>query len=140
MGVQLRDSLENIYDLVFELRKEVDDLHFRVHSTNTKVATLLHLLASMSATFPSHPGGVSSAEMPSATTKDGNTMQQRAENAGMECTSSEMARVASASRQQQLEAQEVERAVDSVNTEMTWDSGPTYIEEEPWPGDLSATD
>jgi hypothetical protein len=36
-GVQLRDSLENIYGLVFELRQGVDDLHFRVHSTNDKV-------------------------------------------------------------------------------------------------------
>jgi hypothetical protein len=137
--VQLRDSLENIYDLVFELRKEVDDLHFRVHSTNNKVATLLHLLASMSATFPSHPDGVSSEEAPSAATKEGDIMQQSAENTGMECTTREMAKVDSASRQQQLEAQEAERAMDSVNTEMIWDSGPTYIEEEPWSGDLSAT-
>jgi hypothetical protein len=138
-GVQLRDNLANIYDLVFELRKEVDDLHFRVQSTTTKVTTLLHLMASMSATFPSHPGGGSSMEMPSAATQDGNTMQQRAEEAGMECTASAMASVASTSRQQQKEASVVERAVDSVNTEMIWDSGPTYIEEEPWPGDLSAT-
>jgi hypothetical protein len=120
--VQLRDSLENIYDLVFELRKEVEDLHFQVHSTNNKVATLLHFLASMS-----------------TTTKEGDTMQQSAENAGMECTSTEMEKVDSASRQQQLEAQEAEHAVDSVNTEMIWDSRPTYIEEESWLGDLSAT-
>jgi hypothetical protein len=57
----------------------------------------------------------------------------------MEGTASEMARVASTSRQQQMEAPVAERAMDSVNTEMIWDSGPTYIEEEPWPGDLSAT-
>jgi hypothetical protein len=137
--VQLRDNLANIYDLVFELRKEVDDLHFRVQSTTTKVTTLLHLMASMSATFPSHPGGGSSAEMPGAATQDGNTTQQRAGKAEMECTASAMVSVASTSRQQQKEASVVERAVDSVNTEMIWDSGPTYIEEEPWPGDLSAT-
>jgi hypothetical protein len=74
-GVQLRDNLKNIYDLVFELRKEVDDLHFWVHSTNNKVVTLLHLLATMSATFPSHPDGVSSEEMPRAATKERNNMQ-----------------------------------------------------------------
>ena len=73
--MQLRDSLEIIYDMVFELRKEVDDLHFRVHSTNNKVVTLLHLLASMSATFPSHPDGVSSEEKPSATTNEGDIKQ-----------------------------------------------------------------
>jgi len=138
-GVQLRDNLANIYDFVFELCKEVDDLHFWVQFTTTKVTTLLHLLASMSATFPSHPGGGSSTEMPSAAPQDGNTKQQRTEAAGMECTASATASVASASRQQQEAVSALEREVDSVNTEMTWDFGPTYIEEEPWPGDLSAT-
>jgi hypothetical protein len=138
-GVQLRDSLDNIYDLVFELRKEVDDLHFRVQFTTTKVTTLLHLMASMRATFPSHPGGGSSTEMPSAAPQEGNIRQQRTEAAGMEGTASATASVASASRQQQEAASALERVVDSVNSEMTWDFGPTYIEEEPWPGDLSAT-
>jgi hypothetical protein len=32
--------------------------------------------------------------------------------------------------------QEAERTVDDGKQ---WDDGPTYIEEEPWPGDLSAT-
>ena len=57
----------------------------------------------------------------------------------MECTTREMEKADSASRQQQLEAQEAERTMDSMNNEMIWDSGPTYIEEEPWPGDVSAT-
>jgi len=130
MGVQLRDSLENIYGLVFELRQGVDDLHFRVHSTNDKVATLLQLLASMSETFPSHLDGATSEEMPRAATREGDVKEQ---------STKKMAKVDSATRQQQLETQEAERAMDNVTDEMIWDSRTTYIEEEPWPGDLSAT-
>jgi hypothetical protein len=121
-GVQLRDNLDNIYDLVFELRKEIDDLHFRVNSTNAKVTTLLHLLASMSASFPSHPGEDSSAEVPHATTQLGNTTKQSADSTGTAC-------IASTSQQQQTEAPVAERATDRVNTEMIWDSGLTYLVE-----------
>jgi hypothetical protein len=121
-GVQLRDNLDNIYDLVFELRKEIDDLHFRVNSTNAKVTTLLHLLASMSASFPSHPGEESSAEVPHAATQPGNTTEQSAVSTGMAC-------IASTSQQLQTEAPVDERATDRAITAMLWDSGLSFLEE-----------
>jgi hypothetical protein len=34
---------------------------------------------------------------------------------------------------------DAEGAADNVKGEVIWATGPTYIEEEPWPGDLSAT-
>jgi hypothetical protein len=136
--VQLKDSLDNIFNLVFELRKEVDDLHFRVQFTTTKVTTLLHLMASMRATFPPHPDEGPSSERPRATPQDSNIRQQRSEVAGMAGNNSAAAS-ATASRQQQEAVSTRERLVDNMNSELTWDFGPTYIEEEPWPGDLSAT-
>ena len=137
-GVQLKDSLENIFNLVFELRKEVDDLHFRVQFTTTKVTTLLHLMASMRATFPPHPDEGPSSERPRTTPQDSNIRQQRPEVAGMAGNNSAAAS-ATASRQQQETVSTRERLVDSMNSELTWDFEPTYIEEEPWPGDLLAT-
>jgi len=42
-------------------------------------------------------------------------------------------------RQQQEAMSASERLVDSMNSELTWNFGPTYIEEEQWLDDLSAT-
>jgi hypothetical protein len=50
---QLRDNLATLYTLVFELRQEVADLHFRVEVTEIKVADCLQILASLrDALFP----------------------------------------------------------------------------------------
>jgi hypothetical protein len=137
--MQLRDSLDIIYGLVFELRQGVEDLHFRLHTTDDKVATLLQLLASMSEASSSHPDGATSEEKPRTTTGEGDAKEQSAEKPGLESTSCRMAKANSATRQQQVDMTEAEGAVDNVKDEMIWDTGPTYIEEEPWPGDLSAT-
>jgi hypothetical protein len=137
--VQLRDSLEIIYGLVFELRQGVEDLHFRLQSTDDKVTTLLQLLASMRETFPSHPDGETLEEMPRTTTSEGDAKEQCAEEKGLEQTNCRTAKADSTSRQLRDEMTDAEGAADKVTDEVIWDTGPTYIEEEPWPGDLSAT-
>jgi len=137
--MQLRDSLDIIYGLVFELRQGVEDLHFRLHSTNDNVATLLQFLASMSEAFPPRPDGATSEEMPHTTTGEGDAKEHSVEKPGLEHTNCRMAKADSTTRQKQVEMTEVEGTTDKLNDEMMWDMGPTYIEEEPWPGDLSAT-
>jgi hypothetical protein len=50
---QFRDQLATLYNLVFELRQEVADLHHRVEAMEIKVANFLQILASMhDAMFP----------------------------------------------------------------------------------------
>jgi len=50
---QFRDNLATLYTLVFELRQEVADLHYRVEVTEIKVANFLQILASLhDALFP----------------------------------------------------------------------------------------
>jgi hypothetical protein len=117
----------------------VEDLHFRLQSTDDKVTTLLQLLASMREAFPSHPDGATSEEMPRTTTGEGDAKEQRAEEKGLEHTNCRTAKADSASRQRQEEMTDAEGAADKVKDEVIWATGPTYIEEEPWPGDLSAT-
>ena len=135
----LRDTLDIIYGLVFELCQGVEDLHFRLQSTDDKVTTLLQLLASMSEAFPSHSDGATSEEMPRTATGEGDAKEQSAEKPGLEHTNCRMAKEDSTTRQKQVEMTEVEGTADRLNDEMMWDTGPTYIEEEPWPGDLTAT-
>jgi hypothetical protein len=120
--VQVRDNLDHIYDLVFELRSEIADLHFRLNSTNAKVTTLLHLMASMSVPSPSHWGDISSAGAPHPGTQPGNTTEQRAVSTGMACT-------ASMSQHLQTEAPVDERATDRAISAMLWDSGLSFLME-----------
>jgi hypothetical protein len=131
--------LDIIYGLVFELRQGVEDLHFCLQSTDDKVTTLLQLLSSMRETFPSHPDGVTLEEMPRTETGEGNTKEQRAEEKGLEQTNCRTTKADSASRPLGDEMTDVEGAADKVTGEVIWATGPTYIEEEPWPGGLSAT-
>jgi len=97
-GVQLRDSLDIIYGLVFELRQGVEELHFRLLSIDDKVTTLLQLLASMRETFPSHPNGATSKEMPRTTTGEGDAKEKCAEEKGLEETNCRIVKADSASR------------------------------------------
>jgi hypothetical protein len=50
---QFRNSLSVLHNLVFELRQEVADLHFRMQATEAKVASFLQIISSMhAALFP----------------------------------------------------------------------------------------
>jgi ElaB/YqjD/DUF883 family membrane-anchored ribosome-binding protein len=57
----------------------------------------------------------------------------------LEHTNCRIAKADSATQQRQEEMTEVEDATDKLKDEVIWDTGSTYIEEEPWLGDLSAT-
>jgi hypothetical protein len=124
---------------VFELHRGVEDLHFLLQSSDDKVTTLLQLLASMREAFPSHLDGATSEEMPRIETGEGDTKEKRAEEKGLEQTNYSTTKADSANRQQQEEMTDAEGAADNVKGEVIWAMGQTYIEEEPWPGDLSAT-
>jgi len=53
-NIQLWDSMTTLYDLVFEIRQEVDDLYFHLQDTGAKVDTFLRTLSSLkSALTPS---------------------------------------------------------------------------------------
>jgi hypothetical protein len=54
----LRDRLGILYDLVFELRREVADLKFRLQSTEDNVATFLQILSTMQMDLSSDPTGI----------------------------------------------------------------------------------
>jgi hypothetical protein len=84
--VQLRESLDIIYGLVFEIRKGVEDLHFLLQFTDDKITTLLQLLASMSEAFPSYPVRATSEEMPRTIDDGGDTKKQHSVEKGLEQT------------------------------------------------------
>jgi hypothetical protein len=132
--VQLRESLDIIYGLVFELRQGVEDLHFRLQSTDDKITTLLQLLASMSEAFPSYPVGATSEEMPRTTDDGGDAKEQHSVEKGMEQTGCMTTEVDSASRQLQDTTTDVAGAANKVAGEVQWANEVTYVEEEPWPG------
>ena len=57
-----RERLGILYDLVFELRREVADLKFRLQVTEDNVATFLHILSSMHSELFSGPSGTTPGE------------------------------------------------------------------------------
>jgi hypothetical protein len=137
--VQLRESLDIIYGLVFELRQGVEDLHFLLQTTDDKIMTLLQLLASMREAFPSYPVGANSEEVPQTAAIGGDAKEQCSVEKGREQTGCMTTEVASASRQLQHMMTDVDGAADKVTGEVLWENEVTYVEEEPWPGDLQAT-
>jgi hypothetical protein len=60
-----------LHDLVFELRQEVVDLHYRLQAIDEKVASCLQLLSSMQATLTSDPVEAMPMETPAAATDEG---------------------------------------------------------------------
>jgi hypothetical protein len=53
-----RERLGILYDLVFELRREVADLKFRLQATEDNVATFLQILSTMQMELSSDPTGI----------------------------------------------------------------------------------
>jgi hypothetical protein len=51
-----------LYDLVFELRREVADLKFHLQATEDNVATFLHILSTMHSELSSDPAGNTQGE------------------------------------------------------------------------------
>jgi hypothetical protein len=122
--VQFAESLAILQDLVFELRQEVADLQYRFQATEGKVASFMHILSSMHEALFSAPEDTRPTEHPEDTTEAAQTNTQTSEAAGWK----------------QKERRDDSKDPASTNAaDEQWDYGVTYIEEEPWPGDLPAT-
>jgi hypothetical protein len=113
---QFRNSLSVLHNLVFELRQEVADLHFRIQATDVKVASFLQILSSMHA-----------ALFPDPVEADKDEGQHNKPSP------------VDISRQKEAREDDTEGAERSKEAGKQWSDETTYIEEEPWPGDLQAT-
>jgi hypothetical protein len=100
-----------LHNLVFELRQEVADLQFRMQSTEAKVTSFLHIIASMHAILNQDSAAVN---------------EEEEQNRGPDQEDSK----------QFVSQDGIGEAADDQEADMRWDAEPVYIEEEPWPGDL----
>jgi hypothetical protein len=108
-----------MHDLVFELRQEMADLNYRLQATDEKVASCLQLLSSMQVALTQEPVEAMPGEAPAAATDEGPHRAQQP-------VDREPAKTEHGSRDEGIKRDEAD--------EPTYE--PTYIEEEPWPGDL----
>lgn len=97
------------------------DLHFRLQATDEKVASCLQLLSYMQAALTSDPVQAMPREAPTVATDEGPNKAQRPVN-------KEPVKTEHGSHDEGTTRGEAE--------EKLWADEPTYIEEEPWPGDL----
>jgi hypothetical protein len=140
-----------LYGLVFELRQGVEDLQFRLQLTNEKVALFLQLLSSMHETFLSTPEGATSRQEPEADTAEGEVKARATSkqepwaattvgDVAMQCAAeSELKRDGSATMAEEDTAKNDLGTETKEEVEVQWGDGTTYVEEEPWTGDLNAT-
>lgn len=121
---QFRDNLATLYTLVFELRQEVVDLHYRVEAMEIKVANFLQILASMhDALFPDSEE--ESAEGDPEV--DGNDDQHPVTSPPGK------------SRDEEKHEDNAKEAERNQENDEHWSDGTAYIEEGPWSGDPPAT-
>ena len=114
-----------LYDLVFGIRQGVEDLNYRLQETDAKVDLFLRTLTSLQDSLASSPTEAVPMEESDATMDavTGTTMGA-APGAASRAT-------ADANQESTAEA-----TVSDVGHERIWAYQPTYVEEEPWPGDL----
>jgi hypothetical protein len=144
---QLKDKLAILYGLVFELRQGVEDLHFRLQLTNEKVAQFLQLLSSLYETVLSPPEPAADAtegkDQVSAMTTGDTSMQDAATTgedvAKQSAAGSAPERSGNATKEMKDNARNGPGAATTEQFEVQWGDRTTCVEEEPWPGDLSAT-
>jgi hypothetical protein len=110
--------------LVFELRREVADLQFRLQATEENVASFLQILSSMHAELSSGPVEPTPVEAPAAATGEGMDRAQRPTEV---------------EREKDERGSKAEETARDEGKEKQWADQPTYIEEEPWTEDLRAT-
>jgi hypothetical protein len=122
--VQFTESLSVLHDLVFELRQEVADLQYRIQATEVKVASFLQILSSMHEALFSDPVDTSPKENPEADKEEAQDKTQTPAELG---------------REREERKDDIKEPACKDEAGEQWDYGATYIEEEPWPGDLSAT-
>jgi hypothetical protein len=124
-NVQLWDSMAALYDLVFGIRQEVEDLNYRLQDTGAKVDLFLRTLTSLQSSLTSSSDeDAPMEESDAATDAATGTTTGAAPGAAPGAT-------ADANRESTAEA-----TVGDVGHERIWADQPTYVEEEPWPGDL----
>jgi hypothetical protein len=66
VGEHFRERLGILYDLVFELRREVADFKFRIQATEDNVASFLRTLSAMHSELSPDPSGTPMGEAPAA--------------------------------------------------------------------------
>lgn len=149
-GEQLKDKLSILHGLVFELRRGVEDLQFRLELNNEKIELFLQLLSSLQAAIHTDAGGVTSMHEPTDDIggvraderKEHDTpshneadMMQSGEEHGKKRQDSETVA--------EPQTQDIERSNPSIDAttkvEVQWGDGTAILEEEPWPGDLQGT-
>jgi hypothetical protein len=118
----LRDQLRIMNDLVFELRREMADLNYRLQASDTKVERCLHLLSSMQGALIEDQVAITPRKVAEDDTSGPSHSAQRP-------VSRELA-----GEEKDIRAKGVVR---NVASEPEYE--PTFIEEEPWPGDLAPT-
>jgi hypothetical protein len=114
-----RERLGILYDLVFELRREVADLKFRLQATEDNVATFLQILSTMQTELSSDPTGTTPGEAID-TEMDG------------------MLRQAAARQKEAEHSGPAENKEREERKEKCGDDQPINTEAEPWAEDLRA--
>jgi hypothetical protein len=115
-----KERLGILYDLVFELRREMADLKFRLQATEYNVVTFLHILSTMQSELSSDPAGSSLREAPDI---EMDSMRRQATE-----------------RQKDVERSgPVEDKEHVERKEQCQDDQPTNFETKPWIEDLRAT-
>ena len=118
-----RDRLGILFDLVFELRKEVVDLKYRLQATEENAVTFLHILSTMHMELSLDPAISAPGEVPDTVTGARKEGAQRPAEATQE------------EAQQRGQAEDTGRG---ERKEKSLDDQPTFIAEEPWTKDLRA--
>jgi hypothetical protein len=110
-AAQIRDSLAALNDLVFGIRQGVEDLNYRLQETDAKVELFLRTLSSLQDSLASSPAEAVPMEEPGAATGAGKDVARESK---------------------------ADDTAGDVEDGKIWADQPTYVEEEPWPGDLQA--
>jgi hypothetical protein len=115
-----KERLGILFDLVFELRREIADLKFRLHATEDNVATFLHILSTMQTELSSDPAVSSPGEVPDIAMDKARRQAEEKQK--------EEERTGPVEAEEQVERHERRK-----------DDQPANFETEPWIEDLRAT-
>jgi hypothetical protein len=114
-----KERLGILYDLVFELRREVADLKFRLQATEDNVATFLQILSTMQMELSSDPTGIAPGE-------------------AIDTEIDDMLRKAAARQKEAEHRGPAENEEREEQKEKRGDDQPIDTAAEPWAEDLSA--
>jgi hypothetical protein len=109
-----------LYDLVFELRREVADLKFRLQATEDNVASFLHILSAMHSELSSDPSGTPMGE-------------------ALDAEMDGVLRQAATRKRTAEQSDPVENKEREASKEQCGDEQPINTDAEPWAEELRAT-